>query len=54
MEPGTTFHTLSAKDPDVVEEGALVFGVDLPVSAVDADGQPVEGPARDLLAVRNL
>lgn len=50
VAPGTTFYTLSAKDPDVVGDIGLVFGVELPVSAVDADGQPVEGPSRDVLA----
>ncbi|KAK4292814.1 hypothetical protein Pmani_034453 [Petrolisthes manimaculis] len=39
---GTTFHTLAAQDPDVEGEGALVFGVQLPLSAVDPDGRPVE------------
>ncbi|KAG7153827.1 Cadherin-87A-like [Homarus americanus] len=50
VQAGTTFYTLSAQDPDVEGEGALVFGVDLPVSAVDSDGRLVEGPQRDALA----
>ncbi|XP_071526000.1 cadherin-87A [Panulirus ornatus] len=50
VEAGTTFYTLSAQDPDVAGEGALVFGVNLPVSAVNSDGRPVEGPPRDALA----
>ncbi|XP_027213278.2 cadherin-87A [Penaeus vannamei] len=50
VQPGTMFYTLSAQDPDVVGEGALIYGVQLPVSAVDGDGRPVEGPSTDALA----
>ncbi|KAK8743275.1 hypothetical protein OTU49_001344 [Cherax quadricarinatus] len=50
LQEGTTFYKLTAQDPDVEGEGALVFGVNLPVSAVDSEGRPVEGPQRDALA----
>ncbi|XP_050727023.1 cadherin-87A-like [Eriocheir sinensis] len=50
VEPGTTFYTLAAQDPDVAGEGALVFGAEPPVSAVNSDGRLVEGPQLEELA----
>lgn len=54
VEPGTTFYTLAAQDPDVAGEGALVFGAEPPVSAVNSDGRLVEGPQLEELAVSGL
>lgn len=48
---GTTFYALAAQDPDVAGDGALVFGVEPPVSAVNSDGRLVEGPQLEALAV---
>lgn len=51
VEVGTTFYALAAQDPDVAGDGALVFGVELPVSAVNSDGRQVEAPQLEELAV---